>query len=141
MSILFTEILFLCDGSNTWNDSLGVSESSNWVTSLSNTSVCTSISEEPSSWTNLNVDEDLDKGVLAIDNRGFADVVAIPDDFSLHCSPASPNMMPKGLLFGKPMVAIWALFVQISWHDFVGISIKKTICAVVDTLCKFLDNF
>jgi hypothetical protein len=61
-------------------NSLGVSESSNWVTLLSNTSVCTSISEEPSSQTNSNVDEDLDKNVLAIDNRGFADFVAIPDD-------------------------------------------------------------
>ncbi len=36
--------------------------------------------EEPSSQTNLNVDEDLDEDILAIDNRGFADVVAIPDD-------------------------------------------------------------
>jgi hypothetical protein len=47
---------------------------------VSNTSLCTSISEEPSSRSNLNVDEDLDKDVLAIDNRWLADVVAIPDD-------------------------------------------------------------
>ncbi len=50
-------------------------------------------------------------------------------------------MMPKGLLFGKPMVAIWALFVQISCMILLESVSKDQFCAVVDTLCKFLDDF
>jgi hypothetical protein len=79
---------------------------------------------------------------LAIDNRGFADVVAIPDDVlvSIALLQALIWCLKVCCLVNQRLQFGHCLYKLVDMILLESVS-KDQFCAVVDTLCKFLDNF